>query len=213
MRDPGLNRACLCVLVLALASLVGCERESAGVTTEFEKRVESPSAIESGDAVAAPATAAFDGPLAALRPSPWTSWPLENVDPEAFAGWRINPTSGKYERIDGLQLRCEPGVFALSIADGRVVSLEHDQAGEWVTIDHGQGIDSRVGPLAESGVHEQLPVSRGAALGTTAGRVLELRIRVDGVDIDPLQALRQPLQRWPALQQRLPPPPPAADTP
>lgn len=173
----------------------------------------SDQAVATGEleAEAGPSNRGFAGdPFAgieALRPEPWTAWPLENVDIRKEAGWRISPVSGNFELEEGLTFAADDQAFVLAIAPGKVLAVEHrDQALELV-IDHGDGIESRYSPLSDALVHPGLPVSRGAAIGLVHGRSLRLLVTVDGVAIDPLLVLRQPLHRWPALSRSLPPAP------
>ena len=148
---------------------------------------------------AAPTRDPFAG-IESLRPRASSGWPLENVDPERYFGWHIDPTTGDYRHSDALILTSDPGAFVLAIADGRVAALERDEAGRlWVTVDHGTGIESRSGPLGDALVHVGLAVRRGSSLGLAGGRRLELYTTVDGVAVAPLWLLRQPLTRWPTL--------------
>ncbi|KIG12445.1 hypothetical protein DB30_01480 [Enhygromyxa salina] len=135
------------------------------------------------------------------------------MDLTGFDGWRIDPVHGGFELEQGLVLASDPGAFVLSIADAEVVevtpiSSEGTQPRTFeLHLDHGQGVESHVGPVADTLVHAGLPVTRGAAIALAAGSSLRLRVTVDGVDIDPLLALRQPIHRWPGQLRRLPPPP------
>ncbi|MFO7564420.1 MAG: peptidoglycan DD-metalloendopeptidase family protein [Enhygromyxa sp.] len=144
--------------------------------------------------------------IEALRPEPWTDWPLENVDIETAAGWRINPVSGEFELEQGLILTSEPGAFVLAIAPGEVLELHSDPSDGAIelVLDHGGGIESRYAPLADALVHAGLPVTRGAAIGLARGKTLRLSVTIDKVAIDPLLVLRQPLHRWPALLRDMP---------
>jgi murein DD-endopeptidase MepM/ murein hydrolase activator NlpD len=143
--------------------------------------------------------------LGALRPEAWTGWPLENVDIESEAGWRIDPVSGAFVLERDLTLAADDGAFVLAIAPGKVLELHDGDAGAIeLVIDHGDGIESRYAPLRDALVHQGLPVTRGAAIGLVHGKSLRLRVTVDGVAIDPLLVLRQPLHRWPALLRELP---------
>jgi murein DD-endopeptidase MepM/ murein hydrolase activator NlpD len=147
--------------------------------------------------------------IEALRPESWTGWPLENVDLASEAGWRIDPVSGEFELEQGLSLTADAGAFVLAIAPGEVIELgrliEADsQPGIELVIDHGDGIESHYAPLSDALVHVGLPVSRGAAIGLAQGNLLHLRVTIDGVAIDPLLVLRQPLHRWPALLHQSP---------
>jgi murein DD-endopeptidase MepM/ murein hydrolase activator NlpD len=149
----------------------------------------------------------------ALRPQAWTGWPLENVAIETEAGWRVDPVSGGLVLESGLVFAAEPSAFVLAIAPGEVVELrplDSPSGAVELVLAHGDGIESRYAPLTDALVHAGLPVERGSALGLAGGRSLRLELRVDGVAIDPLLVLRQPLHRWPAaIRER--PRPPAAD--
>jgi hypothetical protein len=167
-----------------------------------------PAAVEPGDVD--PATDPFAG-VASLRPRAWAGWPLENVDLEGYDGWRIDPVHGGFVLEHGLVFASEAGAFVLAIADAEVIEItEFEGSGEdqrlELHLDHGHGIESHVGPISDTLVHAGLPVTRGAAIGLAASRSLRLRVTVDGIDIDPLLVLRQPLHRWPGQLRDLPPP-------
>ncbi|PRP92478.1 putative peptidase [Enhygromyxa salina] len=201
--------------MLALA-LAGCPRPASPPGEDGQPSAEAGG--ESGGKGSAEGSRASDnGPdssdpfagLEPLRPHPWAGWPVENVDIEGYDGWRISPVTGGFERDRGLVFNTDPGAFVLAIADAQVVEIgRNDQDQLELTLDHGQGIESHLGPLSDALVHAGLPVTRGAVVGLAAGRSLRLRVSVDGLDIDPLLALRQPLHRWPALLRVLPTPPP-----
>jgi len=193
---------------LLLLWMLGCreqptpEPESAPTEIQAEPVDHQPARLD-GDPFAGDP---FEG-IEALRPEPWTGWPLENVDIELEPGWRIDPVSGKFELERALTLAAEPGAFVLAIAPGEVLELRrdpNDDAAIELVIDHGDGIESRYAPLDDALVHTGLPVTRGAAIGLARGRTLRLSVTVDGVAIDPLLVLRQPLHRWPALLRELP---------
>lgn len=129
-----------------------------------------------------------------LAPLRWTSWPLENVAFERYAGWRIDATHGGFEREPGLVLGCRAGDFVLAIADATVAEVARNADDQLeLTLDHGEGIRSHYGPLSDVHVHAGLAVPRGAAIGLSAGTSLRLRVLVSELDVDPLLVLRQPL--------------------
>lgn len=202
-------------LGLSLALLTLACRGGEGQGSEQSEDDEGPAQDSSAPSKTEAPSAGDDDPFAAglehLRPSPQTGWPVENVDIDKYAGWRIDPITGGYERVDGLILEVEPEAFVLAIAPGRVRAVEPagpERPDQFIVhVDHGQGIESSLGPLGDLLVHAGLPVERGSTLGLAADDELRLRVRVDGVDIDPLLALRRPLHRWPALLRALPPPP------
>jgi murein DD-endopeptidase MepM/ murein hydrolase activator NlpD len=142
--------------------------------------------------------------IESLRPLEWTGWPLENLAIATEAGWRIDPVSGGFVLEQGLGFATDAGAFVLAIAPGEVVEanpLEGEAADPSsglveLVIAHGDGIESRYSPITDALVHTGLPVTRGAAIGLAAGKTLTLLVTVDGVPIDPLLVLRQPLHRW-----------------
>jgi hypothetical protein len=169
-----------------------------------------PASVERGGLAGDPAADPFAG-VESLRPRAWAGWPLENVDLEGYDGWRIDPVHGAFVLEHGLVFVSEAGAFVLAIADAEVIDITklegsgEDQLLE-LHLDHGRGIESHVGPVSDALVHAGLPVTRGAAIGLAASGSLRLRVTVDGVDVDPLLILRQPMHRWPGQLRRLPPP-------
>src|SRR5690606_13830992 len=140
--------------------------------------------------------------LEPLAPRPWAAWPLEHVDIVGFDGWRIDATHGNFVRDRGLVFRIEPNVFVLALADATVREVPRgttDDGALELSLDHGHGIVSHYAPLSDALVHAHLPVERGSAIALAAGTSLRLRVTIDGIDVDPLLILRQPLHRWPAL--------------
>lgn len=200
----------------ALLCALGCGKEPA---PEHAPASDPPADVITSDDEQPPVARPLDGdPFAgieALRPEPWTGWPLENVDIAQEAGWRIDPISGQFVLERDLIFNSEDGAFVLAIAPGKVIELhsEADDGALELVIDHGDGIESRYAPLRDALVHTGLPVTRGAAIGLARGSRLRLRVTIDGVAIDPLLVLRQPLHRWPALLRERPKPAidPAAD--
>jgi hypothetical protein len=195
---PG--RACVCV---ALA-LLGCRPEPAPADGDGEQPIAESGGVEPTTVPTNP-VARPDDPffgIEAMRPRPWAAWPLENVDITSYDGWRIDPTHGGFVLERGLTFTSEPGAFVLAIADAEVVDVRRmpDDRLE-LRLDHGDGIESHYAPLSDALVHAGLPIERGAAIGLAVGTSMRLRVTVDGIDIDPLLVLRQPLHRWPALAQ------------
>lgn len=183
---------------LLLFGTFGCEREAEPRPAPDPVSVERPPSPSSS-------FDPFEG-IEGLRPERWTGWPLENVHLATEGGWRLDPVSGQYVLERGLSLSTDPGEFVLAIAAGKVTEVTADGNVIELVIDHGDGIESRYAPLGDALVHVGLPVTRGAAIGLTRGKILRLVVTVDGVAIDPLLVLRQPLHRWPALLRELPRP-------
>jgi murein DD-endopeptidase MepM/ murein hydrolase activator NlpD len=197
---PG--RAWVCLTL----ALIGCRGEGPAPTNEREQE-EQPSATEPepiAEREPAPIVEAGDPFLGieAMRPRPWAAWPLENVDIVSYDGWRVDATHGGFVLERGLTFASDPDAFVLAIADAEVAEVRRgaDDLLE-LRLDHGDGIETHYAPLSDALVHAGLPIERGAAIGLAATSSLRLRVTVDGLDIDPLLALRQPLHRWPALVQ------------
>jgi murein DD-endopeptidase MepM/ murein hydrolase activator NlpD len=145
--------------------------------------------------------------LAALLPPERLAWPLESVHITSHFGWRVDPVSGTGRRLHrGLDFRGSVGDLVTTIASGKVVFVGHDLLlGNIVIVDHGMGVESLYGHLQGVLVHVGLEVPRGAAIGLVGntGRSqaahLHLTIKIQGVAIDPLAVLGQPLSTPEAL--------------
>jgi murein DD-endopeptidase MepM/ murein hydrolase activator NlpD len=203
---PG--RAWVC-LTLALA---GCHADEPAPTAESEPAAAAPASEFGENVEVEPAPVLEPGDpffgIEALRARPWAAWPLENVDIVSYDGWHVDPTHGGFVLARGLTFASDPGAFVLAIADAEVAEVRRgvDDRLE-LRLDHGDGIETHYGPLSDALVHAGLPIERGTAIGLAAASSVQLRVTVDGLDIDPLLALRQPLHRWPGL---LSPPQPAS---
>lgn len=157
--------------------------------------------------------------LAALELPTRLGWPTQNVHITSTFGWRVDPVSGKGTRLHrGVDFRGRRGDLALSVGAGTVTFAGHDAAlGKFVTIAHNEGVTSLYGHLSDLLVHEGVHVQTGTAIGLVGntGRSeaphLHLSMKVDGVAVDPLLLLGQPLHRAAALAARLPTPAPAPD--
>jgi murein DD-endopeptidase MepM/ murein hydrolase activator NlpD len=138
--------------------------------------------------------------IEAMRARPWAAWPLENVDIVSYDGWHVDATHGGFVLARGLTFASDPGAFVLAIADAEVAEVRRgaDDRLE-LRLDHGDGIETHYAPMSDALVHAGLPIERGAAIGLAAASSVQLRVTVDGLDIDPLLVLRQPLHRWAAL--------------
>lgn len=189
-------------------ALLGCRGDGREADSRASEGGDDPAVETTASAAPYAPEDPFAG-IEALRPRPWAAWPVENIDIEGYDGWRIDPVHGGFERDRGLRFDVDAGAFVLAIADGVVseVRARDDRQLELV-LDHGHGIESHYAPLSDGLAHAGLPVTRGAAIGLASGDALELAITVDGIDLDPLLILRQPLHRWPALQRTLPTPAP-----
>jgi murein DD-endopeptidase MepM/ murein hydrolase activator NlpD len=200
MLGPMPGRACACLLL----ALAGCRATEPAATDTSEQAPTAPEPAAEGSIE--PAKARDPGDpffgIEAVRPRPWAAWPLENVDILSYDGWHIDATHGGFVLERGLTFVSDAGAFVLAIADAEVAEVRRgaDDRLE-LRLDHGDGIESHYAPLSDALVHAGLPIQRGAAIGLAGSSALRLRVTIDGIDIDPLLALRQPLHRWPGLAQ------------
>jgi murein DD-endopeptidase MepM/ murein hydrolase activator NlpD len=202
MLGPMPGRACVC-LTLALAGCRASEPAATG-TGEQAPSASVPEPAAEGSLEPAPTREPGDPffGIEAMHTRPWAAWPLENVDILSYDGWHVDATHGGFVLERGLTFASDAGAFVLAIADAEVAEVRRgaDDLLE-LRLDHGDGIESHYTPLSDALVHAGLPIQRGAAIGLAGSSSLRLRVTIDGIDIDPLLALRQPLHRWPALVQ------------
>ena len=200
----------LALLGVGLGLGCGCDRDPGSGKADQDAGPAASSTEASSPATRSPS--AHEDPYTsfeALRPEEHASWPVENVDIQRYAGWRIDPGTGGFALEEGLVFDTARHDYVLAIASGRVLAVERDDEDVLsLTVDHGEGIHSHYAPLTDALVHAGMPVARGTAIGLSSDRGLRLRLLVDQMPIDPALALRQPLHRWPARLRELPPPPP-----
>ena len=112
-----------------------------------------------------------------------------------------------------------PGNRGIDYATGRATGVEAAAAGRvvfagpvagvvWLTVDHGRGLVSSYGPMAELAVTAGAVVRAGDTLGRSAG-ALHFGVRQDGRYVDPAPLIGTALHLVPrliALDRRVPPP-------
>ncbi len=200
--------------VLGLWAMVigGCSDDVAPAPEEVEAPSTPPADV--GEAAAEVEADVFALPgLDAWRPAPRLGWPVQSVHITSSYGWRVDPVSGRGTRLHrGVDFRGSPGDLVLSIGAGQVEFVGHDPfLGNMIIVDHGEGLRSLYGHLSDVLVAAQMPVDRGAAIGLvgntgrSAAPHLHLTVKLDGVAIDPLEVLREPLHRPQALVTGLAP--------
>jgi hypothetical protein len=174
VRDPGLSPRAFALVVVLLA----CEREP------------TPSEPTPSPSPASPEPAASErAPASTPAIAPWTDWPVEDLDPRAWFGWRI-AVSGAFERVPGLVLHVDPDALVLAIAEGTVESVElRDDGTTELVVRHGD-IEAHYRPLRRPLVVPTMHVARGTALGVARGPELELLTTRAGVPLNPLELLR-----------------------
>jgi murein DD-endopeptidase MepM/ murein hydrolase activator NlpD len=142
-----------------------------------------------------------DNQIALFPPADWADWPVENVSPAAWFGWRLEP-SGQYARASGVRVTGASNLYVVAIADGTVRETRlRDDGSLDVHLIHTDGTESRYHPLSASLVYTGMPVIRGTVLGLVDSAEMTLEVWIGGTEVDPLVVLRSPLQ-----SRRLSPP-------
>lgn len=119
----------------------------------------------------------------------WASWPVEDVDPRAWYGWRIDTVSGAFVRTPGLTFHVDPDALVLAIAEGTVEAARVlDDGSTELVVRHGD-VEARYRPLRRPLVYPSMHLVRGMALGVARGPELELLASKDGAPINPLELL------------------------
>ena len=158
---------------------------------------------------AEPATAAvFDSANAPLQPSAEEqeteivySSPLSNTIGRDYSGGVpvFSPTMKDYRTHNGVDFPGMAGDTVRPIAQGEVLSVTHDPLwGYSVTVDHGNGVVSKISglsdkdlPEAGSYVHENAVVGRVGEIPVEAAEPahVHLEVRVNGQLADPLELM------------------------
>ena len=126
----------------------------------------------------------------------WT-WPLPGYEECSVEfGKRVHPITGMETEHDGLDIPAPEGTQVLAAADATVSAVGFDwEDGNYVVLDHGQGISTLYACLAEQWVGEGDAVTGGTAIGTVGatgaatGAHLHLELCQDGVPVDPRPSL------------------------
>ncbi len=128
-------------------------------------------------------------------------WPVPNRSRiSSYFGYRSNPFTGTGSEFhSGIDIPGPAGTTIYAAYDGRVDwSYHHFSAGNWIGIDHGNGISTVYMHLSAFLVSEGDYVSKGDAIGLmgstgrSTGPHLHFSVRVDGSSVDPLSYVIQP---------------------
>ncbi len=148
---------------------------------------------------ATPPTAAVPAPVSSVLREGW-SWPLPAGEPGRLSsgfGHRLDPLHGDKRHHAGLDLAAPRGTPVLAMASGTVVYAGSKGAyGNFVEVDHGDGVRSRYAHQHDVHVEVGDRVEQGDQLGTvgstgrSTGNHLHLEVRVDGKKIDPANYLK-----------------------
>lgn len=130
------------------------------------------------------------GQKARLSSTP-SIWPARGWITSGF-GMRVDPYTGKPTMHSGIDIANQPGVSLVVPARGVVTfSGSSGGYGKVVVVDHGYGIRTRFGHLAETGVHVGDHIERGDIVGKignsgrSTGPHLHYEVEINGVCEDP----------------------------
>lgn len=121
-------------------------------------------------------------------------WPLPGYSRlSSYFGNRSDPFTGLTSYHSGIDVPAPTGTKIYAIYDGTVAwSYKSDSAGNWVGIDHGNGITSIYMHMSKRLVSEGDVVKKGDVIGLvgstgrSTGPHLHLSVRVNGAYADPL---------------------------
>jgi len=107
-------------------------------------------------------------------------------------GWRTNPVSGTKRFHAGIDIAADSGTTVKAYSDGTVVAAGWDNAlGNYVSIDHGNGLITRYGHLSSISVNNGDGVSAGQEVGKvgktgyTTGNHLHFEVIKNGATQNP----------------------------
>ncbi len=116
-------------------------------------------------------------------------------------GWRVHPVYGSRKFHNGIDMAVPVGTLIYAPQSGKVTKVaENRRSGKFMTVDHGQGVqttychlDVTEVPRGEHVAHGQI-IARSGNTGASTGPHLHWIIKVDGQSIDPavlLEAIAQ----------------------
>lgn len=123
-------------------------------------------------------------------------WPIAGISKiSSYFGYRDNPFgTGGTEYHNGIDIPASTGTPIMAVSGGQVAwSYHSSSAGNWVGIDHGNGIYSVYMHMSTRKVEEGDYVTAGQVIGLvgstgrSTGPHLHLGIRVNGSYVDPLK--------------------------
>ena len=130
--------------------------------------------------------------LSAAEPA-WV-WPVPGYEEVSNPfGTRVHPITGKESSHDGVDLSAPEGVAVLAVRSGTVAETGWDDTdGNYVLLDHGDGLTTLYGCLSTVSVQTGQTVAQGDVLGAVGqtgaatGPHLHLEAAQDGIPYDPL---------------------------
>ena len=123
------------------------------------------------------------------------SWPVSGTITSPY-GWRSNPFGGAPDFHPGLDIAAPMGTTVTAAASGTVILAQwYGGYGNFIMIDHGNGVASGYGHLSAIYVSNGQQVQKGQAIGAvgstghSTGPHLHFEVRVNGKTVDPAPRL------------------------
>ena len=184
------NRITALATVLAVLMIVG-------VTTAFATTAEEPEKADDGQYTVAVGLEereeAGETPAAEVTS---LVWPAEGCDTVSCPFGKANPITGV--TTDHITIAGEEGASILAVASGTVIdSGWRNDWGNYLEIDHGNGLVTFYTHLQEVCVNRDTTVEQGTLIatlgqsGTATGPCLGFYVSVDGVTVDPMEWFAQ----------------------
>jgi murein DD-endopeptidase MepM/ murein hydrolase activator NlpD len=122
-------------------------------------------------------------------------WPIKSGISSGF-GWRKDPFNGETKFHYGIDLPAQAGTPVKASLPGKVLVSDHQEGyGNYVLVDHGQGITTLYAHNAKNTVQKGDRVQKGSVLGLvgvtghTTGPHLHFEVRRNGQYLDPSEFL------------------------
>lgn len=114
-------------------------------------------------------------------------------------GWRTHPITHDRRKHDGVDLGVPIGTQVFAAQSGKVIAVgTNERGGNWIILDHGNGVRTSYCHLSEWQVTKGQVVERGDPIalsgntGRSTGPHLHFNVKVAGELVDPLGLRREP---------------------
>lgn len=185
---------------LMMGSLVGCEAEASptpdqSVSPSTSQGIPTIADLpEEGEGMSVGTSSSTPPGEEGTSEAAWV-WPVEDhyTLSALYQKGRVHPVTGEHNNHDGIDITANSGIGVLAAADGVALVAEYSKLyGNYVVLDHGNGISTHYCHMSKLLVEEGSTVEAGqfvGAVGQTGaatGPHLHFELREDGEAIDPL---------------------------
>lgn len=181
---------------LMMGSLVGCEAAAAPPNQTIQPAASQSAPSEfpeevGGSAIGTSSSTPPDEEGASE--DAWT-WPVEDAYfLSALYGERTHPVTGETTSHSGVDIPADSGTGVMAAVDGVVLAAEFDKLyGNYVVLDHGNGLTSLYGHMSKllvaegDGVEAGQTIGAVGATGQATGAHLHFEVQQDGEPTHPL---------------------------